>query len=166
MFLSLDHPLNATTGPQHDDNQECPLGGRTALMSTIWVKGHCLKFGKKKTLPIAQLPWWRSQGFFFFFFKPWFELRLLIPFVALCTALSCLGGSEVLALGSQHRWELWRQEAHARPELQVSASLTVPCDGSWGPRPPRTRWEAEAQLVILGWGRNAGQGLPWASPQL
>lgn len=129
-------------------------------------KGSLLEVWKKKNPPHRPAALVEEPGFFFFFFKPWFELRLLIPFVALCTALSCLGGSEVLALGSQHRWELWRQEAHARPELQVSASLTVPCDGSWGPRPPRTRWEAEAQLVILGWGRNVGQGLPWASPQL
>lgn len=43
-YLPTTHEM-PLVAPQHDDNQECPLGGRPALGRTIWVKGHSLKFG-------------------------------------------------------------------------------------------------------------------------
>lgn len=43
-YLPTTHNM-PLVDPQHDDNQECPLGGRPALGRTIWVKGHSLKFG-------------------------------------------------------------------------------------------------------------------------
>lgn len=73
-------------------------------------------------------------------------------------------------LGWQHRWELWGQEAHVRPELLVSASLSAACVASWGPRPPLTWGGVEGSLaffllwVFFGGGLNAARG--WAGQVL